>query len=67
MTHSAIAKKQNQMFPTLFRQSDVGRFHAVGIGGGLWCVVSFDGGWAGAFASRLAPTGVAAYFSASAP
>jgi hypothetical protein len=28
---------------------------------------SIDGGWAGAFASRLAPTGLAAYFSASAP
>ena|GEM_PF-2217737 len=58
MSHSAIAKKQNQILPILFWHLDVGRFHAAGIGVGLGCIFSIDGGWADAIASRLAPTGV---------
>ena len=58
MSHSAIAKKQNQILPILFWHLDVGRFHAAGIGVGLGGIFSVDGGWAGAIASRLAPTGV---------
>ncbi len=57
MAHSAIAKKQNQMLPILFWPSDVGRFHAAGIGVSFGCIFSVDGGRAGAIASRLAPTG----------
>jgi hypothetical protein len=57
IAHSAIVKKQNQMLPILFWHLDVGRFHAAGIGVSFGCIFSVDGGWAGAIASRLAPTG----------
>jgi hypothetical protein len=64
MTHSAIVKKQNQMLPILFWPSDVGRFHAAGIGVSFGCIFSVDGGWAGAIAGESAPTGMAVGFRA---
>jgi hypothetical protein len=57
MSHSDIAKTQNQMLPILFWHLDVGRFHAAGIGVGLGCIFAVDGGWAGAIAGKPAPTG----------